>query len=109
MSLWVRSIGNWEDSTTCRDFDSRPVPLFGSLLAGRLPVIETKQAAEPFPTNDATGPGHVLLFTVDQKTLTTPWRALWSLPMEGDVKKHDHRPPGDAPKFGLVPPAVSRS
>ena len=42
----------------------RPVPLFGPLPDGGLPVIETEQSAEPFATNDATGPG--LLFTVDQ-------------------------------------------
>jgi len=29
-------------------------------------VIETEQSAEPVATNDATGPLHVLLFTVDQ-------------------------------------------
>jgi hypothetical protein len=41
----------------------RPVPLFDPLPDGGLPVIETEQSAEPFATNDATGPGHVLLFT----------------------------------------------
>jgi hypothetical protein len=29
-------------------------------------VIETEQSAEPFATNDATGPGPGPLFTVDQ-------------------------------------------
>jgi hypothetical protein len=44
---------------------SRPVPLSDPLPDGGLPEIETEQSAEPFATNDATGPGHVLLLTVD--------------------------------------------
>jgi hypothetical protein len=40
--------------------------LFDPRLGGGLPAIETEQPAEPFTTNDATGAGQVLLFTVDQ-------------------------------------------
>ena len=40
-----------------RSWQPRPVPLFGPLPDGGLPVMETEQSAESFATHDATGPG----------------------------------------------------